>query len=51
MHNLHFILINADSAAEAASGVENEILDWSDENNWRRRRHRLRGRQRRHRES
>jgi len=36
MHNLHLILVNADSAEEAASTVENEILHWGDENNWRR---------------
>jgi hypothetical protein len=35
MHNLHFILIKADSAAEAASEAENAILDWGNENNWR----------------
>jgi hypothetical protein len=35
MHNLHFILIKADSAAEAASETENLILDWGNENNWR----------------
>jgi len=36
MHNLHFILIKADSALEAASEAETAILDWGDENNWRR---------------
>jgi hypothetical protein len=35
MHNLHFILIKADSAAAAASQAENQLLDWGDENNWR----------------
>jgi hypothetical protein len=35
MHNLHFILIKADSAADAASEAENLILDWGNENNWR----------------
>ena len=35
MHNLHFILIKADSAEEAASEAENLILDWGNENNWR----------------
>ena len=35
MHNLHFILIKADSAAEAAREAENLILDWGNENNWR----------------
>jgi hypothetical protein len=36
MHNLHLILINADSATDAASEVEHLILDWGNENNWRR---------------
>jgi hypothetical protein len=36
MHNLHFILIKADSAADAASEAENLMLDWGDEDNWRR---------------
>jgi hypothetical protein len=36
MHNLHFILINADSASEAASEAESLILDWGDGDNWRR---------------
>src|SRR5579875_3966759 len=35
MHNLHFILIRADSAKEAASEAENFILNWGDDNNWR----------------
>jgi hypothetical protein len=35
MHNLHFLLINADSAADAASETESLILDWGNENNWR----------------
>ena len=35
MHSLHFILINADSAADAASEAEYFILNWGDENNWR----------------
>jgi hypothetical protein len=35
MHNLHFLLIKADSAAEAASEAESLILDWGDDNNWR----------------
>ena len=35
MHNLHFILIKADSATDAASEAENLILDWGNENNWR----------------
>jgi len=35
MHNLHLILIKADSAEDAASEAENAILDWGNENNWR----------------
>jgi hypothetical protein len=35
MHNLHFILINAGSAAKAAFEAEHLILDWGNENNWR----------------
>jgi hypothetical protein len=35
MHNLHFKLIKADSAADAASEAENLMFDWGDENNWR----------------
>jgi hypothetical protein len=35
MHNVHFILINADSAKDAAIDAENEILEWGTDNNWR----------------
>jgi hypothetical protein len=35
MHTLHFLLIKADSAAEAGSEAENQLLGWGDENNWR----------------
>jgi hypothetical protein len=35
MHNLHFILIEADSATDAASEAESAILDWGNDNNWR----------------
>jgi hypothetical protein len=35
MHTLHFILIQADSATEAASETDSLILNWGDENNWR----------------
>lgn len=35
MHTLHFILINADSAQDAATSAEGAILHWGDENNWR----------------
>lgn len=34
MHNLHFILIKADSATDAATEAENAILDWGNDNNW-----------------
>lgn len=36
MHNLHFLLINADSAKDAASEADSLILDWGNDNNWRR---------------
>jgi hypothetical protein len=36
MHNLQFILIKANEARHAAFEAENLILDWGDENNWRR---------------
>src|SRR2546421_8608512 len=36
MHNLHFLLVNGDSAQDAASTVETAINDWGTENNWRR---------------
>ena len=35
MHNLHFVLINATSGKEACDSVENQIIDWGTENNWR----------------
>jgi hypothetical protein len=35
MHNLHFILLNAESATEAAAEADSLILHWGDENNWR----------------
>jgi hypothetical protein len=35
MHTLHFILINADSAQDAAICADNAILNWGDDNNWR----------------
>jgi hypothetical protein len=35
MHNLHLILIKADSATKAAFEAEHLILDWGNENNWR----------------
>ena len=36
MHNLHFLLVKADDAADAPSTAEHEILSWGNENNWRR---------------
>lgn len=35
MHNLHFLLIKADSAADAAAEADSLILGWGDEDNWR----------------
>ncbi len=35
MHTLHFILLNADSAQEAARTAASEILHWGDDSNWR----------------
>ncbi len=35
MHNLHYIIIKADNAADAAESALLEIQDWGDENNWR----------------
>ncbi len=35
MHNLHYIIINAESAEEAAESALLEIQDWGNENNWR----------------
>lgn len=35
MHNLHFIIVKADSASDAASEAESEISNWGNENNWR----------------
>lgn len=35
MHNLHLIVVNADSAQEAANEVTSEILEWGNDNNWR----------------
>lgn len=36
MHTLHFLLIQADSAADAAEIAHAELADWGNENNWRR---------------
>ena len=35
MHNLHYIMVKADSANEAALNIESAIEHWGDENNWR----------------
>ena len=35
MHNLHFILVKANSGEEACKKAENEIMDFGNENNWR----------------
>ena len=35
MHNLHFILVKANSGEEACKQAENEIIDWGTDNNWR----------------
>jgi hypothetical protein len=35
MHNLHFILVKANSGEEACKQAENEIIDFGTENNWR----------------
>lgn len=35
MHNLHFVVINADSPDEACLAVDAELGSWGDENNWR----------------
>jgi len=34
MHNLHYIVIRADSGKEACDAVENEIVEWGSEDNW-----------------
>jgi hypothetical protein len=34
MHNLHFLLVSAESAKEAATEAESAISDWGDCNNW-----------------
>lgn len=35
MHNLHLITIKADNPKDACNDVENEIVQWGNENNWR----------------
>ena len=34
MHTLHFLLVMAESALDAASEAESTISDWGDCNNW-----------------
>ena len=35
MHNLHFVVVKAETGQEACNIVETEIMDWGNENNWR----------------
>ena len=35
MHNLHLITIRADTPKDACNELENEIVEWGNENNWR----------------
>lgn len=35
MHNIHFIIVKANSGEEACKEADALILDWGDENNWR----------------
>jgi hypothetical protein len=35
MHNLHLVRINATSPEQACNQVENEVMDFGNENNWR----------------
>lgn len=35
MHNLHLVVINAESGFDACNRVEAELADWGTENNWR----------------
>jgi hypothetical protein len=35
MHNLHFIVLHANSGAEACERAESEIINWGSEDNWR----------------
>jgi len=36
MHNLHYIRVQADTGEDAVDTAESEIMDWGNENNWRR---------------
>jgi hypothetical protein len=35
MHNLHLVVVKADCPEDACNHVENELMDWGNENNWR----------------
>lgn len=35
MHNLHYVVVNAESGEDACDIVESEISEWGNENNWR----------------
>jgi hypothetical protein len=35
MHNIHYIVVRAESAKDAANEALSQIEDWGDENNWR----------------
>lgn len=35
MHNLHYVVVKAETAEDAVSEVETMISDWGTENNWR----------------
>ena len=35
MHNLHYIVVNAESGQDACDIVETQISEWGNENNWR----------------
>ena len=35
MHNLHYIVVNAESGQDACDIVESQITEWGNENNWR----------------
>ena len=35
MHNLHFMIVQANDPKDACNIVETEIQDWGNDNNWR----------------
>jgi len=35
MHNLHFIVVKADTGEDACSEAESFLMEWGNENNWR----------------